>query len=160
MKYLIVIFSHCVWSLRMYVLCLHRDCIYIFVYVCFVLCLHGDWLCGLTWGKFYVWEEIWNVNLLMTEFDCPEVILCGWQDVKIQLLTHSLQYAGPGIMYLSRCIIISRWIRCWSNVFAVIVVQLPDYIAASYRIEYWSIVFAMRSIWTMSSEMYSSDVEN
>ena len=22
----------------------------------------------------------------MTEFDCPEVTLCGWQDVKIQLL--------------------------------------------------------------------------
>ena len=23
----------------------------------------------------------------MTEFDCPEVTQCGWQDIKIQLLT-------------------------------------------------------------------------
>ena len=37
------------------------------------------------WETVYVWE-FWNVHLLTTEFDCPEVTLCGWQDVKVQLL--------------------------------------------------------------------------
>ena len=42
-----------------------------------------DWLDrGLT----YMWEEFRHVYLLMTKFDCPEVTLCGWQDIKIQLL--------------------------------------------------------------------------
>ena len=38
------------------------------------------------------WEEIWNVHLLITEFDRPEVTPCqhGWQGVKIQLLTNFL----------------------------------------------------------------------
>ena len=40
-----------------------------------------DWL-----EKRYTCEKFWNVKLLMTELDCPEVTLCGWQDVKIQLL--------------------------------------------------------------------------
>ena len=37
-----------------------------------------------------LWDEFWNVHLLMAEFDCPEVTLCGWQDVKIQWLTQCL----------------------------------------------------------------------
>ena len=38
----------------------------------------------LTWDRFrYVREEFWNVRLLMTEFDCSEVTLCGLQKVKI-----------------------------------------------------------------------------
>ena len=32
--------------------------------------------------------EIINVQLLMTEFDCPEMTLGNWQDVKIQLLAN------------------------------------------------------------------------
>ena len=37
--------------------------------------------------KRFIYEEFWDVNLLMTltEFDCPAVTLCGWQDIKIQL---------------------------------------------------------------------------
>ena len=35
------------------------------------------------------WEELWNVHLIMTEFHCPEVTLCGWQDFKIQLLINT-----------------------------------------------------------------------
>ena len=31
--------------------------------------------------------------LLMTEFDCPELTLCGWQDVKIQFLAN---FCNPG----------------------------------------------------------------
>ena len=51
------------------------------------LCLHKDWFYRLTWQKIYMWDVFWNVHLLMTEFDSPEETLCGWQDVKIQLLT-------------------------------------------------------------------------
>ena len=31
------------------------------------------------------------MHLLLTEFDYPEVTLCSWQDIKIQLLTYSCQ---------------------------------------------------------------------
>ena len=34
-------------------------------------------------------QEKSYVHLLRTEFDHPEVTLCGWQDIKIQLLTYS-----------------------------------------------------------------------
>ena len=50
--------------------------------VCFI-CIWID-LVDLTWQRVYIWKEFWNVRLLMTEFDCPEVT--GWQDDKIQLL--------------------------------------------------------------------------
>ena len=33
------------------------------------------------------------MHLLMTEFDGPEVTLCGCQDVKIQLITNKLLLA-------------------------------------------------------------------
>ena len=36
----------------------------------------------------YIWEEFWNVHLFTTKFGCPEVTLCGWQDIKIQSLTN------------------------------------------------------------------------
>ena len=39
------------------------------------------------WENVYVWE-FWDVHLLMTEFDCPEVTFCCWEDVKIQLLAN------------------------------------------------------------------------
>ena len=56
-----------------------------FVDVCFVLCMCRDWFCGLTWEGVYIWEEFWNVRLLMMmEFDCPAVDQCCWQDVHIQ----------------------------------------------------------------------------
>ena len=34
-------------------------------------------------GSIYMQEEFRNVHLHL--FDCPEVTLCGWQDIKIQL---------------------------------------------------------------------------
>lgn len=40
-----------------------------------------------TWKRVCILEEFWNVLLLMTEFDHPEVTLWGQQDIKIQLLT-------------------------------------------------------------------------
>ena len=64
-----------------------RKFVLMFVYVCFVLCLLRDWVCGLTWEKVYIWEEFRNVHLLMTLFDCPEVTLSDWRGDKIQLLT-------------------------------------------------------------------------
>ena len=36
------------------------------------------------------YERFCSVRLFVTEFDCPDVTLCGWQDVKIQLLTSLL----------------------------------------------------------------------
>ena len=47
---------------------------FIFAYACF-FCLHRDWFCGLNLEKVYTWVEFWNVNLLMTDSDCPEVTL-------------------------------------------------------------------------------------
>ena len=57
-----------------------------FTILCFVLCLCRNWLCGLAWKKTCICEKFSNVHLLMTEFNCPEVTLCSWKDVKIQLL--------------------------------------------------------------------------
>ena len=31
-------------------------------------------------------QEFWNGHLFMMEFDCPEVTLCDWQDINIQLI--------------------------------------------------------------------------
>ena len=39
---------------------------------------------------FHVWEESCSARLLMTEFERPGVTLCGWENVKIQLLSNSL----------------------------------------------------------------------
>ena len=60
-----------------------------FVYTCIVLCLCTDWCYGLTWERGHIYERFWSVCLIMMEFDCPEVTLCGWQDVKLQLLSPS-----------------------------------------------------------------------
>ena len=62
-------------------------CVYILFHVLF---FYRDWFSGLMWEKVYKWEEFLYMNLLMTEFECPEVTLCGWQDVKIQLPTSSV----------------------------------------------------------------------
>ena len=60
-------------------ICVWCPCIHV------LFCLCRDLFCGLTWENIY--EMFLSVHLLMTEFDCPEVTLCSWQDVKIQLLT-------------------------------------------------------------------------
>ena len=72
----------------------------------FLLYLCTDWFCrfdlrkGLHFfsqcrfdlggggGGGYIWEEFWNVHLLMIEFRCPEVTLYDWQDVKIWSLNN------------------------------------------------------------------------
>ena len=73
------------------------------LWMCCVSCLHivtgfVDWL-----GKWFIWDEFWNVNRLMTESDCPEGTLCDWLDVKIQLLTNSFQ-ALPQCTLSLRCL--------------------------------------------------------
>ena len=50
------------------------------------LCVGIGFVDGLE--KEFIGAEFWNVHLLMTEFDCPEVTLCGWQVVKIQSVTN------------------------------------------------------------------------
>ena len=45
-----------------------------------------DWL----EKRFMHGKSFWIVNLLVTQLDCPEVTLCGWQDVRIQLLTNKM----------------------------------------------------------------------
>ena len=60
-----------------------------FVLVCFVF-IFAKWLIlwiDLTNGLLYE-KRFEMCNCLWPEFDCPEVTLCGWQDVKIQLLTN------------------------------------------------------------------------
>ena len=53
----------------------------------YVLCLQSDWFCRLTWLRVDICEKsLETCTCLWPEFDCPEVTLCGWQDIKIQLL--------------------------------------------------------------------------
>ena len=61
-----------------------------FMHACFVLCLRNDCFCGLTWQTVYVYEKSFGVCICLYpyELDCLEVTLCGWQDIKIQLLTN------------------------------------------------------------------------
>ena len=57
------------------------------VYIQYVLCLWSDWFCRLTWQGWYICEKSLEMCIcLWPEFDCPDVTLCGWQDIKIQLL--------------------------------------------------------------------------
>ena len=53
----------------------------------FYVCV-GTGFCGLTKERYiiYIYEKFWNVNLLMRVWLNPEVTLCSWWDVKIQLL--------------------------------------------------------------------------
>ena len=64
--------------------------LYFDVRVCiFLLCVWEvigfvDWL-----DKRFMYEKRFDMYIcLWPEFDCPEVTHCGWQDNKIQLLTH------------------------------------------------------------------------
>ena len=41
------------------------------------------------WAVLGMGVRFWSVCLLMTKFDCPEMTLCSWQDVKIQKLNTS-----------------------------------------------------------------------
>ena len=75
-------------SLKICVWCL---CKYVSFYVC-VGTGSTDWL----EKRFDRWEEFRNGSLLMAEFDCPEVTLCNWQDVQIQLLTPIPSSEGGG----------------------------------------------------------------
>ena len=75
----------CVWCLCMY-----------------VLCLRSDWFCGLAWQRVdnYICEKSLEMCIcLWPEFDCPEVTLCGWQDIKIQLLLLSMKDVLPGCLF-------------------------------------------------------------
>ena len=53
----------------------------------YVLCLQSDWFCTDLTESWYVCEKSLEMCIcLWPEFDYPEVTLCGWQDIKIQLL--------------------------------------------------------------------------
>ena len=57
-----------------------------FVYVCFTF---AKWLVlesDSTEGWYICEKSLEMCVCLGPEFDCPEVTLCGWQDIKIQLL--------------------------------------------------------------------------
>ena len=61
----------------------------------FYICVWLDFVCvDFTWEMVYIYiyirGEFWSVRLVMIEFDHPEVILCGWQDIEIQLLTNTV----------------------------------------------------------------------
>ena len=56
------------------------------------------------------WEELWNVNLLVAEFDYHDVTLCRWQDTKIQLLTVQRHLPVPS---LQQCL--GKWRKVWSK---------------------------------------------
>ena len=55
-------------------------CVFMF---CFFVCVWIDLVDLTPVKRVYEKEEFWNVHSLMTESDCPEMSLCGWQDVKI-----------------------------------------------------------------------------
>ena len=60
-----------------------------FVYVCFMFAFmigFVDWLDTMTEGSCICEKSLEMRICLWPEFDCPEVTLCGWQDIKIQLL--------------------------------------------------------------------------
>ena len=50
------------------------------LYVCYILfyisCMDWVWIFYFRNG-FHIWEEFWSVNLLMVEFNCPEVTAVG-----------------------------------------------------------------------------------
>ena len=55
----------------------------------FCICVWTDFV-----ERVYIWEDLWNVHLCMTESEHPEVTLCGWQDIQIQLLANRLDVAA------------------------------------------------------------------
>ena len=55
--------------------------------------------------RVYTWEEGWNVRLLMTDLEHPEVVLHSGQDVKIQLLTEG----APGTFAFQVCEVQFWW---------------------------------------------------
>ena len=56
-----------------------------FVHAYFVLCLHRDWFCELTWENVNIWEQFWNVHLLMT------LIVLRWPSAVDRTLNSSYQ---------------------------------------------------------------------
>ena len=65
-----------------------RKCVCVCVCIYFVSCLCRDWFCGLTCERAYMRTVLKYASAYnMREFDGPEVTLCSWHDVKIQLLT-------------------------------------------------------------------------
>ena len=63
--------------------------------------------CRLTWQRVDMWEEFRNVYVLMTWVDCPEVTLCDWKDIKIQLLLLLLLL----LLHATQCC--DHWLRGW-----------------------------------------------
>ena len=86
----------CVWCLCMYVLCLQSVC---------------GW---------YIREKSLEMCIcLWLEFDCPEVTLCGSQDIKIWLLLLLLLFPcttlGHGVPWVAVMVCVERATFCCSN---------------------------------------------
>ena len=54
-----------------------------------------------TWVQFDLQEEIWNVCWVVAASVHSQVTLCGWQDVKIQLLTRCSFKSGLRTSFVS-----------------------------------------------------------
>ena len=66
---------------------------------CFMFAKRLVWWIDLTKGL-YIYEKSFEMCICVwPEFDCPEVTLCSWQDIKIRILTNSLL---PQCAYLTR----------------------------------------------------------
>ena len=68
-------------------------------------CLGTGFVDGVEKWLIIIWEEFWNVHLLMMGAGCcPGVTLCGWQGVQIQLLTNMCRAACDPGSCLSRSV--------------------------------------------------------
>ena len=72
----LILQKYCVWCLCMYILF-------------YIYALTG--LCRFDSERIYIWEQSWNVHLIMTKLAWSFWShLCGWQDIRIQLTnTHT-----------------------------------------------------------------------
>ena len=59
----------------------------IYSIMCSIYIIHTSLISCMKNGVKACMLQLWNVHLLRAEFDHPEVILCGWNDIKVQLLT-------------------------------------------------------------------------
>ena len=71
--------------------------------ICVCVCVWIEFI-SVIWVLFYIYIyapekhfKLW----IMTMFDHPEVALCGWQDIKIQLLITSLSFSVTLLLSLS-----------------------------------------------------------
>ena len=106
---------------------------FVYVSVCFVLCLCKDWFCGLTWRKLYIYMRYFEVcvclwpNLIILRWPCvvgrtlksscsliySALILQLWV---LSLLFYHVSSFLAGYWWISWCWTCPTWWRlCWSH---------------------------------------------